>query len=75
LLHGLYDGEDFELLLTMEPQQATRLVDDLSAGDLELDCPVSIIGQVTSEGGLRVRIADGAGGERLIDVPEGGYQH
>ncbi|HEU5117619.1 MAG TPA: thiamine-monophosphate kinase, partial [Isosphaeraceae bacterium] len=50
--HALTDGEDFELCLTVSPSDADRLRNG----------PVSLVpvGEITSESGLRLRLADGS---------------
>ena len=53
LEHALSDGEDFELLFTVSPQEAEKL---LSVQPFEL----YVIGELTAETGLRMVMADGA---------------
>jgi thiamine-monophosphate kinase len=62
---ALTGGEDYELLFTADPR--------LEATDLSraLGLPVSRIGGVTSDPGLR--ILDGAG--RPLDLPRNGFEH
>ncbi len=50
--HALGDGEDFELCLTVSPSDAERL----RSGPI----PLFRVGEITSESGLRVRLADGS---------------
>jgi len=69
LEHALGDGEDFELVLAMPPEQARRLVAD--AGQPPLETRFAIIGEVVAGGGLFARTADG--GRRPL--PPQGYQH
>lgn len=52
--HALGDGEDFELLLAMPPDDARRLVADPPAG-----LRPALIGRVTTEPGLVTMAADG----------------
>lgn len=67
--HALGDGEDFELVLTMPPEEARRLV--ASCGSPPFDTPFTIIGEVVAGQGLFARTADG--GRRPL--PRTGYQH
>jgi thiamine-monophosphate kinase len=52
--HALADGEDFELLLAMPPEEARRLLDAPPAG-----LTPAIIGEVITERGLFARGVDG----------------
>ena len=67
--HALGDGEDFELVLAMPPDEARRLV--AQSGRPPLETPFTIIGEVIAGAGLFARSADG--GLKPL-VPEG-YQH
>jgi len=69
LEHALGDGEDFELVLAMPPEEARRLVAD--SGRPPLETPFTIIGTVVAGEGLFARF--GQGGRRPL-VPQG-YQH
>jgi len=71
LRHALYDGEDFELLLTMPESEAKSLEQALAAGHVQLDCPLSRIGRIEAVEGLRMEIAEG----QVMPLPAGGYQH
>ncbi len=66
LEHALSDGEDFELILAVPPQEADRLLQNQP-----LDVRVTQIGNFTSEQGLWQRTADG---QRKPLRPEG-YEH
>lgn len=70
LWHAIYDGEDFELLLTMPPDAAQQLVQQVKNGDLDLGCSLTIIGKITDEPGLRITTSTGE-----KSLPIGGYQH
>jgi len=54
LKHALSDGEDFELLFTVAPSDARRLIKDRSIG-----VPLSVIGEVVSERGMWLVRKDG----------------
>ncbi len=54
LEHALGDGEDFELLLAVPPDEARRML-----AEQPLGVPLSEIGQFTAEAGLWQREADG----------------
>jgi thiamine-monophosphate kinase len=66
LEHALSDGEDFELIATLAPEQARRL---LALWDLET--PLTKIGEITAETGCRLMAADGV----LHDLPPRGWCH
>jgi thiamine-monophosphate kinase len=66
LEHALGDGEDFELLLAVPPNDAQRLLTDQP-----LDIPVTRIGEFIETPGLWKRLP---GGERQELVPRG-FQH
>jgi thiamine-monophosphate kinase len=66
LERALGDGEDFELLLAMPPDEARRL-----SADKTLGVPVTIIGRFVAEGGLTAVEADGV---RRPLAPRG-YEH
>lgn len=68
LLAALTDGEDFELLLAVASGDAVRLVDAWKDRFPEL--PLTCIGKMTAEPGLRLRDKDGV---RLLNVH--GYTH
>ena len=67
--HALGDGEDFELVLTLPPDEARRLV--AASGQAPLETPFTIIGEVTAGTGLYGRMATG---EPRPLTPRG-YQH
>ncbi|NBW87630.1 MAG: hypothetical protein EBR23_12625 [Planctomycetia bacterium] len=62
LEHALGDGEDFELVLALDPTSARDLV--AASGRPPLDVPVTVIGEVVEGRGLFARTADG-GREQL----------
>lgn len=64
--HALGDGEDFELILAVAPQEAERIL-----ADQPLEVPLTRIGQFIEEPGLWQTNAQG---ERLPLMPRG-YQH
>lgn len=68
LEHALGDGEDFELLLAMPPDDARRLA---AEGPRLVGTPFTVVGEVTAEGGLRGRSADGS----LAALVPRGYEH
>jgi thiamine-monophosphate kinase len=70
LWHAIYDGEDFELLLTMPPDAAQQLVQQVKNDTLDLGCSLTIIGKITSEPGLRITTPTGE-----QSLPTCGYQH
>ena len=65
LEHALSDGEDFELLLTMPPEEAARLL-----ADAEFGTKASIVGGITG-GGYAIQGADG----RVKKYKPEGYVH
>ena len=69
LRHALYDGEDFELILTVPADQAPALLAQQQS-DKRLDCSLTLIGYVEDEPG--VRLNDGG---RIVSLPLVGYQH
>jgi thiamine-monophosphate kinase len=64
--HALTDGEDFELLLAVPPEEAERIL-----ADRPLDIPLTEIGEITSESGLWC--VDEAGTKRPL-TPRG-WEH
>lgn len=66
LEHALGDGEDFELVLVLSPEESHRLLDDRA-----LSVPVRRIGEITARTGLWSR--DGSG--RDVPLTPRGYQH
>lgn len=66
LEHALGDGEDFELLLAVDPADAARMLQEAP-----LDCGLTDIGEFTAPPELLLQQADG---ER-ISLPITGYQH
>ena len=66
LEHALSDGEDFELILAVPPDEAERML-----RDQPLDVPLTRIGVCTADPGLWSRSADGA---RTALTPRG-YRH
>jgi thiamine-monophosphate kinase len=69
LEHALGDGEDFELVLAMPPEEARRLVGQ--AGRSPLETPFTVIGEVVAGAGLFARQRDG--GHRPLAAR--GYEH
>lgn len=69
LEHALEDGEDFELLLALSPDEARRLVAEAAA--MPQGTPVAVIGEVVAGAGLMARAA---GGPPRPLVPRG-YLH
>lgn len=64
--HALADGEDFELIATLAPEEGRRL---LARWDLET--PLTKIGEITAELGCRLQTVDG----HLVDLPPRGWCH
>jgi thiamine-monophosphate kinase len=69
LEHALGDGEDFELVLAMPPEEARRLM--TAAGRPPFETPFTVIGEVVAGAGLFARQRDG--GHRSL--PPRGYEH
>jgi thiamine-monophosphate kinase len=69
LEHALGDGEDFELVLAMPPEEARRLM--TPAGRPPFETPFTVIGEVVAGAGLFARQRDG--GHRSL--PPRGYEH
>ena len=67
LEHALNDGEDFELLLAVAPEDGRRLIEDNPLGGVRL----TRIGRIAEGGGVTIV---GAGGERR-PLEAGGYEH
>jgi len=66
LEHALGDGEDFELLLALPPQEAQRLCEDDRIG-----VAVSVVGTCTQDSQVRWQWKDG----RCEPLPQLGYCH
>jgi len=64
--HALADGEDFELILAVPPDEAQRMV-----AEQPLDVMLTIVGEVTAERGLRLRDPSG----KLQELRPRGWQH
>jgi len=64
LEHAMYDGEDYELLFTVSPEEAALLKGEA------IGVRVSQIGEVT-DGGMKMRLVSGD----VIQVEPGGYEH
>jgi thiamine-monophosphate kinase len=64
--HALNDGEDFELCLTVSPDDAALL-----AASAHLPAKIYQVGSITDETGFWLRFADG----RLVPVEPGGFDH
>ena len=67
LEHALNDGEDFELLLAVEPVDAQDLLKQNPLGDVRLTC----IGKIVEGRGVTLIGADGS----KSPLPPGGYEH
>ena len=63
---ALDDGEDFELLFTLAPEQGDRL---LRSWDEPV--PLTQIGHITEANGMQLQVADGP----LVELKPGGYDH
>ena len=63
----LSGGEDYELLFSLPPDNATAV----EAIARDLDLPLTSIGQMVADGGVRVRAEDGG----AIEVTRPGYVH
>jgi thiamine-monophosphate kinase len=66
LAAALNEGEDFELLFTLSPEQwgkLHRLWDD--------PVPITEIGMITNTGRMKIRMPDG----QVLDLKPGGYDH
>ncbi|RMG04927.1 MAG: thiamine-monophosphate kinase [Planctomycetota bacterium] len=64
--HALGDGEDFELLFTMPPAEADRLI-----AEPPFDVPVTVIGECVPEQGVWLAYED-----RRVPMPDHlGYEH
>ena len=66
LLHGLSDGEDFELLFTTSPEEGRHLQSVWNGPTL-----ISRIGEIDSMAGCRLRQADGS----IEELPPLGWTH
>lgn len=65
LEHALSDGEDFELLLAVPPDVASRIIHDQP-----IECGIRDVGEFTAERGLRQRT-----GDRVSPLAASGYVH
>ncbi len=61
---ALNDGEDFELLMTMRPQEFEKLAEMKTVS-------ITCIGEITAEGGMRLRGLDG----RMTVLEPKGFDH
>lgn len=68
LEHALHDGEDFELLFSVEPEDAERIERDKPLALFGLE--VTRIGVMTQEQTVRLRT-----GDRIEKLQRGGFQH
>lgn len=66
LQHALGDGEDFELLFTVSPEEGRRLLENSP-----IEIPVSHIGRIVEETGLQMRTVDG----NLVPLTVTGWEH
>ena len=64
--HALHDGEDFELVFTLAPEDGERLL-----AAKEFGAPVTRIGEIRSEPGLFLR----RGGNVLVPLAPKGFEH
>jgi thiamine monophosphate kinase len=62
----LSDGEDFELLLAVPPNEAKQMI-----ADQPIECPITDIGELTVEAGLQQRSPEG----KLSPLEPAGYVH
>ena len=63
---ALHDGEDFELLFTLAPDDCDRLLDTWCRA-----VPISRVGEITEEKGMRLRMPEG----QVVALVPGGYDH
>ena len=63
---ALHDGEDFELLFTLAPEQCEKLLDAWRGR-----VPVTRIGYITQAKGMRLRMPD----EQVVSLLPAGYDH
>ncbi|WP_425617402.1 thiamine-monophosphate kinase [Anatilimnocola sp. NA78] len=66
LNHALGDGEDFELILGVPPEEATRLL-----RDQPLETPLTQIGWFTADAALKQQLPDGT----IVPLLPRGYEH
>ena len=66
LMHGLGDGEDFELLFAVSPEDGQRLISKWYDAT-----PITHIGEITDVSGCRLQYADG----RIEPLPPFGWTH
>ena len=66
LAHAIADGEDFELLSTVSPAVAARLV-----ADPPFETPLTDIGEITEGCDVDMLMPDG----RIVPLPPLGYEH
>ena len=64
--HALHDGEDFELCLTLDPNEANRLLAEPPRG-----VALHRVGTIEVEPGLRLRKSDGS----IIELATKGFDH
>jgi thiamine-monophosphate kinase len=65
LRHALADGEDFELIFTVSPEEGRRLL-----AEWQETTPVTHIGHITKETGCQLQVSG-----RLEDLPPLGWTH
>jgi thiamine-monophosphate kinase len=63
---ALDDGEDFELLFTLRPDEWDKLRDSWDD-----PVPITAVGSITDTGHMQIRMPDG----RVSDLPPAGYDH
>lgn len=69
--HALADGEDFELILAVEPEEAEKMLAEQPLGGLGEGVRLSAIGRFVAEPGLWQADSRGC----LVPVAPKGYQH
>lgn len=65
LVHALNDGEDFELLFAVSPDDGRRLLAGVS------HLPVFHIGEIDAAAGARLKLFDG----KILPLDRGGWEH
>ncbi|OQZ01011.1 MAG: hypothetical protein B6D35_04165 [Candidatus Brocadia sp. UTAMX2] len=67
LYHALSDGEDYELLMTVSPAQAKKIVSSGLLGDVKVSC----IGEIVRGRSVRMKFSAGA----IRRIKPHGYEH
>lgn len=68
---ALNDGEDFELIMTLDPDSWLQLQQKLNQGKLRSGCRLTEIGRITERRSVQIQFADGS----REQLPAGGYDH